>query len=163
MLPGSYLYCGDCHNNNQNRNFGGTGTNGPHGSSWLHLLERRYELDFPPSTPGGATAGPGYLPGSNGTYAICDKCHDIANSILQDVTFKKHTLHVVTANTSCSTCHSSHGIQGGNASNNKSLVNFDTRIVGPDINGQLSFTSLGTNAGRCFLTCHGKNHSGLSY
>jgi hypothetical protein len=33
--------CLECHNSDDNREFGGTG---PHGSKWGHILERRYEL-----------------------------------------------------------------------------------------------------------------------
>src|SRR5581483_8440126 len=40
---GTRIFCTDCHNSDDNREFGGTGPNGPHGSTFLHILERRYE------------------------------------------------------------------------------------------------------------------------
>ena len=41
---GTQILCTDCHNSDDNREFGGTGANGPHGSKWTHILERRYEF-----------------------------------------------------------------------------------------------------------------------
>ena len=41
---GTQIFCTDCHNSDDNREFGGTGANGPHGSRWTHILERRYEF-----------------------------------------------------------------------------------------------------------------------
>ncbi len=154
---GTYIYCSDCHTNNQARDSGGTGPNGAHGSIYPHLLERRYEAETPPS------GGVSYTPGITGTYALCDKCHDLANSILQDRSFREHNKHVAGVRTACSTCHASHGIQGGSATNNKSLVNFDTAIVTPSSGGRLAFQSNGTFSGACYLTCHGRNHNPLTY
>jgi hypothetical protein len=159
---GLYLYCTDCHNNDSARVSGGTGPNGPHGSSYYHLLERRYEYDaaLSPLTPGAATTGPVYSSGLSGPYAICDKCHDLDNALLSpsgtaDTVFHKHYEHVVTDGTSCSTCHASHGVQGGNPTNNAHLVDFDTNIVGPNL-GKLY---LDTGAKGCYLTCHGVPHT----
>jgi hypothetical protein len=36
------ILCTDCHNNDNTREFGGTGPNGPHGSKNDHILERPY-------------------------------------------------------------------------------------------------------------------------
>lgn len=47
------ILCTDCHNRDDNREFGGSGPNGPHGSKWTHILERRYEFSQAP--------GPGML------------------------------------------------------------------------------------------------------
>jgi predicted CXXCH cytochrome family protein len=157
---GTYIYCGDCHNNDAARGSGGTGPNGPHGSNYPHLLERRYEVETVPGT------GVTYSGGTTGTYALCDKCHDITNSILQNQSFTSasgHSLHVVTEHSACSTCHATHGIQGGSATNNKSLVNFDTGIVTPSSSGLLYYQSTGTHSGLCYLTCHGQNHNPASY
>jgi predicted CXXCH cytochrome family protein len=159
---GLYLYCTDCHNNDAARVAGGPGPNGPHGSAYEHLLERRYAFEPPPAVPGGASPGVSYVPGVTGTYALCYKCHDIDNSILRDVTFK-HAEHVINDSASCATCHAPHGIQGGSSTNNLALVNFDTKVVGPSSGGVLYFQSTGINHGSCFLTCHGKDHTGLSY
>ena len=41
---GVQILCTDCHNSDDNREFGGLGPNGPHGSKWTHILERRYEF-----------------------------------------------------------------------------------------------------------------------
>jgi hypothetical protein len=105
-----------------------------------------------------------YSSGLNGPYALCDKCHDVDGSILMDVSFP-HKLHVVQQGASCATCHSSHGVPGGTTVNNKSLVNFDLRIVGPTQattqpvpNPQ--FDSVNRT---CSLTCHGFDHQGTSY
>ncbi|MBZ5630723.1 MAG: cytochrome c3 family protein [Acidobacteriia bacterium] len=154
---GSYIYCADCHSNDQARVSAGTGPNGTHGSIYPHLFERRYEVETPPS------GGVSYTAGTTGTYALCDKCHDIANSILQDRSFKLHRTHISGVRTACSTCHSAHGIQGGSTTNNKSLVNFDTAIVKPSSSGSFYFQSNGTFTGVCYLSCHGQNHNGYSY
>ncbi len=154
---GTYIYCTDCHNNDQARVSNGTGPNGTHGSIYPHLLERRYEVETPPS--GGVT----YSAGTTGTYALCDKCHDIANSIMQNRSCKVHSLHISGEHTACSTCHAAHGIQGGSTTNNKSLVNFDTAIVRPNSAGKLYFQSNGTFSGSCYLSCHGESHNPYSY
>ena len=41
---GAQIFCTDCHNSDDNREFGGAGPNGPHGSRWTHILERHYEF-----------------------------------------------------------------------------------------------------------------------
>lgn len=162
---GLYLYCTDCHNNDSARISGGTGPNGPHGSSYNHLLERRYDYDLLPSSPGNSSTGPSYSSGLIGPYAMCDKCHDLDNSLLNqsstaDTVFHKHYEHVVTDGTSCSTCHASHGVQGGTSINNAHLVDFDTNVVGPDNLGRLY---VDTGARACYLTCHGVLHNPANY
>lgn len=156
---GLYLYCTDCHNSDAARISNGTGPNGPHGSAYFHLLERQYEYDTLPTTPGAVTTGPAYSSGLLGPYAICDKCHNLDGSLLTpsaDVAFGgQHYEHVVTVGTSCATCHASHGIQGGTSVNNANLVNFDTTIVGPV---GLVAPYIDTGAKACYLTCHGVVH-----
>lgn len=154
---GTQIYCTDCHNNNQNRKFGGTGPNGPHGSNYPHLLERRFEAE----PPGGG--GVVYSLGLTGAYALCDKCHNISGSILANASFKQHQKHIGGERTSCTTCHDPHGVAGGTATNNKWLINFDTTIVTPSSSGVLRYESTGTRMGRCYLTCHGKNHNPINY
>lgn len=161
--PGTYIYCTDCHSNDQARKSNGTGPNGPHGSLRAHLLERRYDLEVPPAVPGGDSPGVNYISGVNGTAGICYKCHDIDNNTLQDRSFKEHRLHIQSASSSCSTCHDPHGIHGGTATNNYNLVNFDLAIVGPSGNGIVRFESTGTFRGRCYLSCHGKSHDPKNY
>ena len=154
---GTHLYCTDCHSNDQNRKFGGTGPNGPHGSTYPHLLERRFEAE--PPGGGGIT----YVSGLTGTNALCDKCHDVAGSILSDVSFSRHSRHIISARASCTTCHDPHGIAGGSVTNNKWLMNFDTTIVTPASNGILSYESTGIQRGTCNVTCHGRDHSRRGY
>ena len=62
---------------------------------------------------------------------------------------------------SCSICHDPHGISStqGNLTNNKFLINFDTRFVTPS-NGILRIDDLGGRSVRCYMVCHGENHNG---
>ncbi len=158
----SLIYCTDCHNNSSGRNLGSaTGPVGPHGSNVIHILERNYTYNTPPATPGGTIGQVSY---STNTYALCNKCHDIDGSILQNRSFKEHDKHVRGVGASCSVCHDGHGINGGNALNNAHLINFDLSIVGPDPNtGLLKYESTGFRSGRCYLQCHGKQHSPENY
>lgn len=120
-------------------------------------------MEPPPASPGGSTAGVTYQSRISGTAGICLKCHDVDNSILQNQSFKEHDRHVRSQHASCSTCHDSHGINGGNTTNNFSLVNFDLTIVGPSSSGQLRFEHPGTFTGRCYLKCHGQDHNPETY
>jgi len=163
LAVGTYIYCGDCHNSDEARSAGGSQAAGAHGSMWPHILERRYATEPPPATPGGSSAGVAYQSGVSGTAALCVKCHDVDGSILEDRSFGEHNKHVAGERTPCATCHDSHGINGGTAANNRSLVNFDTAIVGPSSSGILRFESTGTFSGRCYLRCHGMNHNPESY
>lgn len=163
LAPGTFIYCGDCHNNDQARNSGGNQASGAHGSTWPHILERRYEFEAPPATRGGSTPGVAYQSGISGSAGLCHKCHDIDNSILQNRSFKEHDKHVRGVNAACPTCHAPHGIQGGATVNNEKLINFDTAIVGPSSGGILRFESTGIFTGRCYLTCHGRDHNPESY
>jgi predicted CXXCH cytochrome family protein len=162
LQAGTFLYCTDCHNSDEARSAGGSAPNGPHGSNNEHLLERRYDINLlPPGGAGSDFSEITYIPGSAGPYAMCDKCHDIDNRILQnDTVFGKHERHVVDVGASCSTCHAPHGIQGGTAQANSHLINFDTSIVGPDSQARLM---INTTTRTCYLRCHGENHSGTSY
>lgn len=149
---GSYLYCTDCHTNDAARSSGGTGPNGTHGSNWEHLLEREFVSEK--STGFRASTA------ATTNYALCNKCHDITNQIQKNTSFGRHSLHI--GLTSCSTCHAPHGVDGGTATNNLRLVNFDKAIV-TAIGANPMFTSTGTNHGRCYLTCHGENHNPYTY
>ena len=158
----SFIYCTDCHSNSSGRNLGTTtGPVGPHGSNVIHILERNYTYNTPPATPGGDFAGISY---STNAYALCNKCHDIDGSILQNRSFKEHDKHVRGVGASCSVCHDGHGINGGNAVNNAHLINFDLSIVGPvPGSGLLRYESTGFRSGRCYLRCHGKEHNPETY
>jgi predicted CXXCH cytochrome family protein len=165
------IFCTDCHNADDNREFGGTGPNGPHGSQYSHILERRYEF-----SQVSAAAGPGTpiqnvfinpnlnTGGSNpGPYALCGKCHNLG-SILSDASFRPgstgkggHFTHISEQGASCSVCHTAHGIGSVGATiSGERLVNFDLKVVAP--NGTLPVSySHATNT--CTLTCHGYYHN----
>jgi predicted CXXCH cytochrome family protein len=160
-LPGrvlsgtSLIECTDCHNNDTGRNLGTfTAPAGPHGSNLPHLLERANPLEPPPAMPGGQSVGVAYSPSS---YALCNKCHNVAGSVLQNQSFPYHRQHVVNAGAACSTCHDPH------ASSAPMLINFDLSIVGPSSSGRLQYVRTGPHQGECYLTCHGVNHNPKIY
>ncbi len=150
LTTSSVISCTDCHNNNAGPQAGGSGPNGPHGSTYSTLLERRYVTTD--NTPESAS-----------NYALCYKCHD-RNAVVFGGSEKVHKKHLLDEDTPCNICHDPHGISStqGNATNNSRLINFDTDIVSPS-GGNLRFESLGTNRGRCYLVCHGKNHDPFDY
>jgi hypothetical protein len=100
---------------------------------------------------------------SPAAYALCYKCHD-RGSILSDATFP-HKAHVVDSQTSCATCHDSHGVSSvqGNATSNAHLVSFDVSVVRPNAKGARSYTAGGPRSGTCALSCHGKEHDEMAY
>lgn len=142
----STLACSDCHASDS-----GT-TSGEHGSTNQGLLVSR--LATADRTSESAT-----------NYALCYRCHD-RTSILGDKSFKEHKKHIVEERTPCTVCHDSHGISAnsGTVVGNSHLINFDTLVVTADrVSGRLEYRDTGSYAGQCFLSCHGKNHNGLSY
>jgi predicted CXXCH cytochrome family protein len=147
----SIIYCTDCHSSDTGTNAGGQGANGPHGSAWEPLLERRYE------TSNGMRE-------SSALYALCYKCHS-RSSILGNQSFKEHKKHIEGEKASCATCHDPHGISSaqGNSTNNAHLINFNTLEVQPSNSGKLEFIDLGQRRGKCYLKCHNKNHDPKSY
>lgn len=155
LSSGSQIYCTDCHNNDSGRNLGSSsvGPNGPHGSNLPHLLERANVLEPAPAASGRGS-GIGY---TLSNYALCDKCHDVANSVLADRSFRYHNLHVSGQGTACSTCHDPH------ASSAPMLVNFDLSVVAPSNQGGLQFTRTTPGHGTCSLRCHNSNHNNRSY
>jgi hypothetical protein len=128
------MYCTDCHNSDSGPGAGGSGANGPHGSSFEPILEQRLAL------ADGETE-------TSGSYALCYKCHS-RSSILADESFP-HRIHVVDNKASCVTCHDPHGVQGSTH-----LINFNSLYVTP-LKGQVEFRDTGTYRGNCTLTCHG--------
>jgi hypothetical protein len=163
------ILCTDCHNSDDNREFGGTGPNGPHGSQFPHILERRYEYSqVAPGMP--PAAGPGSTitnlqpaitdPSSGGPYSLCAKCHDLAN-IMSNASFSRHALHI-NSGFSCSVCHTSHGM-GPNSSNvtGERLVNFDLKVVGENATSTYFRSPISYNRGSntCTLTCHNYTHN----
>ena len=157
---GTRILCTDCHNSDDNREFGGSGPSGPHGSIFPHILERRYEFSqagapgtavtnlFPNpnlNAQGGASGGP---------YALCAKCHDLAQ-IVNNTSFSEHERHIKDG-FSCSTCHTAHGMgaQAGTISGQR-LVNFDIKVVAPNGAVPVSYNRA-TNS--CALVCHNHAH-----
>jgi len=152
---GVQILCTDCHNSDDNREFGGTGPNGPHGSRFTHILERRYEFS--------QTLVPGQLISNlfpfpdlsiNGPYAMCAKCHNLTQ-ILSNTSFSQHARHI-NDGFSCSVCHTAHGMGAvnGNISGER-LVNFDIAVVAPNAGKPISY-SRATNS--CTLLCHQHAH-----
>ncbi len=152
------ILCTDCHNNDNTREFGGTGPNGPHGSKNDHILERQYLM---------SQVGPGAAPGSviinrnpkpildsapASPYALCAKCHDL-NYINSSASWSEHGEHIQEG-FSCSVCHSAHGVPAGTSSvPGSALVSFDMNVVGSNNTLPVSY-----NGSRCTLMCHGEEH-----
>jgi predicted CXXCH cytochrome family protein len=152
FLPSSLIKCTDCHNNDQGPGAGGSGPNGPHGSAYAPLLERR--LDTIDQNLESAAS-----------YALCYKCHS-RDSILADQSFRAinssgksrgHDFHIREQKTACTTCHDSHG-----SAQNAHLINFNPEYVKP-ANGKIENKSTGFQSGSCTLTCHNYTHLNASY
>jgi predicted CXXCH cytochrome family protein len=147
LTVSSRMYCTDCHASD-----GAGSPSGPHGSIYPHILKRQY------LTADNTTE-------STTAYALCYGCHN-RTTILGDGSFKEHSKHIVGEKTPCNACHDPHGISSaqGNSINNSNLINFSTSIVTASPgNGAIRFEDQGNNRGRCYLTCHGENHTGWSY
>jgi predicted CXXCH cytochrome family protein len=151
---GVQIFCSDCHNSDDNREFGGTGPNGPHGTKWTHILERQYVAS--------ETTAPGQLITNlkpnpdltvSGPYALCGKCHNLAN-VISNASFSEHARHI-NDGFSCSVCHTAHGMGGTSSTvSGERLVNFDVNVVATN-DGPISY-SRATNS--CGLICHGHAH-----
>lgn len=163
---GTRFLCTDCHNSDDNREFGGTGPNGPHGSKFSHILERRYEfsqvaLGLPPLAGPGTTIQnllpPIVDPAAGGPYSLCAKCHDLSN-VMANVSFSKHSVHI-NAGISCSVCHTAHGMSAssGNVSGVR-MVNFDLGVVAANdsTNAPIAYKR---SKNTCTLRCHNYNHN----
>jgi hypothetical protein len=164
MAVGTQILCTDCHNSDDNREFGGTGANGPHGSKWSHILERRYEFNAP-TTPGGTVANLFPTPdlSANGPYALCGKCHNL--SIVQsNASWSGHVNHL-NDGFSCSTCHVAHGVGASSGSiTGERLVDFDASIVGSNGGAAIYYSHTPnpinpTDKNTCVLVCHQVAHN----
>ena len=123
----------DCHNSDDNREFGGTGA------------ERSARLDVERTSWSGIRVQPGARAGtvdhqsvsqtptsaSMGPYAMCGKCHDLA-TVVSNTSWNQHGYHINTGFT-CSVCHTAHGMgaRSGTISGER-LVNFDVNVVAPN-------------------------------
>lgn len=156
---GVQILCSDCHNADDNREFGGSGPNGPHGSKWTHILERRYEFSQAVS-PGQTVTNLFPTPdlSVNGPYALCAKCHDLTQ-ILSNSSFTEHARHI-NDGFSCSACHTSHGMgsSSGNISGER-LVNFDVNVVAASGITPITYSRA---ANSCTLMCHSYAHVAAS-
>jgi predicted CXXCH cytochrome family protein len=141
----SRLYCTDCHNSSSSSRAGGAGPNGPHGSRYEYILERQYLTTD-------------YTHWTEANYALCYKCHNPIILFDNNLSgFEKHEIHVRGADTPCSVCHDPHG-----SPNYVGLINFDTNVVFPNMNGELKFETIG-DRGYCYMQCHGNEHSPKDY
>jgi len=149
---GSLIRCTDCHNNDSGPRAGGSGPDGPHGSTYDFLLERNYTVRDD-------------TPESEYDYALCYKCHRRA-SILSNESFPEHARHLQLADAPCSACHDPHGVSAvtGGSSDHTHLINFDTTIVRPLSSvAPVAFRDLGRFAGSCTHRCHGRDHDNQTY
>lgn len=156
-LVGTQIFCTDCHNSDDNREFGGTGPDGPHGSIYSHILERNYQFGQA-VVPGGAITNLYPHPdlGPQGPFALCSKCHDL-NIVLSGASWPLHQRHVGDHGFSCSICHTSHGIGAVSPSlTGQRLVNFDINVVAQNGSSPISYNWA---ANTCTLVCHGYAHS----
>ncbi len=137
LSTSTIIKCTTCHNNDEPQ-----GPRGPHGSSYRYLLVRNFsDIDGPENTY---------------RYSLCYGCHN-RNSILNDESFQFHKLHISDLGTSCRTCHNPHG-----STKYQHLIDFDNFVVMP-VEGQINFIDLGNKAGKCYLSCHGKEHNPAIY
>jgi len=154
---GTRIFCSDCHNSDDNREFGGTGPNGPHGSNNSHILERNYQFSQA-AIPGGVVTN--LFPNPDltvtGPYAMCGKCHDL-NQIVANTSFTQHSLHISQYGFSCSVCHTAHGMGATSPSiTGERLVNFDANVVGENNSAPIAYNR-STNG--CTLMCHAVAHN----
>lgn len=154
---GMRIFCTDCHNSDDNREFGGTGPSGPHGSTYSHILERNYLLSQA-VVPGGTVSNTQLTPdlSPQGPYAMCAKCHDL-NLVMSATSWTQHSRHVQQDGFSCSACHTPHGVGAVSATvSGNSLINFDIGVVAQNGVTPISY-SAATNT--CTLVCHNAAHN----
>jgi predicted CXXCH cytochrome family protein len=156
-LVGSQIFCTDCHNSDDNREFGGAGPNGPHGSIYSHMLERNYQFSQA-ALPGGPVTNTFPNPDTSvaGPYAMCAKCHDLSQ-IFANTSFSQHNLHAYQRGFSCSVCHSAHGVGATSPTiTGERMVNFDANVVGQNGAAPIAYNR-STNT--CTLMCHSVAHN----
>ncbi len=155
---GNQILCTDCHNSDDNREFGGPGANGPHGSKWPHILEHNYVSSQSPAGPGAAiTVNVNKTPDLtvNGPYGMCAKCHDLS-IVMSSASWPYHQKHVSDDGFSCSTCHTPHGMSSTSSNpTGVRMVDFDLNVVGKNGASEITYNQ---GAGTCTLTCHNQAH-----
>jgi hypothetical protein len=155
---GTQIFCTDCHNSDDDREFGGTGPSGPHGSKWWHLLERNYVYSQAPAGAGTlitVNLNPQPDLTVNGPYGMCAKCHNLS-VVMQSTSWAYHKNHVASDGFSCSTCHNPHGMTATTANaTGIRMVDFDQNVVGR--NGSLPI-SYDRGSNTCVLQCHSVAH-----
>jgi len=156
-LVGTQIFCTDCHNSDDNREFGGAGPNGPHGSIYSHILERNYQFSQA-AIPGGPVTNTFPNPDTSvaGPFAMCAKCHDLSQ-IFANTSFTQHNLHSYQHGFSCSVCHSAHGMGATSPTiTGERLVNFDANVVGQNGGAPIAYNG---STHTCTLTCHSVAHN----
>jgi predicted CXXCH cytochrome family protein len=135
MSENSKIGCGSCHGNNDP-----AGPRGPHGSDYKPLLISEYVQED----------GPELME----SYALCYICHR-RSSIMKNESFKAHEEHIVSQDTSCHTCHNSHGSEIYT-----DLIEFNEDVVSPsNTSMMLEYVPGPGGRPRCYLTCHDADHA----
>jgi len=152
----SQIYCCDCHGNDQSTKAGGTGPNGPHGSSFEHILVARYDLPLTQQ---------GY---ADVSYDLCYRCHSkdyimgSGSGFTLSGGVNEHQKHVQLRGVPCFACHDPHGVPfnpsdptapKGTLANNAHLINFDLDWAGSNPLYQTTTPALG-GSGTCMVACH---------
>jgi predicted CXXCH cytochrome family protein len=156
-LVGTQIFCTDCHNSDDNREFGGAGPNGPHGSINSHILERNYQFSQA-VVPGGPVTNLFPNPDTSvaGPFSMCAKCHDLTQ-IFANTSFPQHNLHSYQYGFTCSVCHTAHGNGATSPTiTGERLVNFDGNVVGANGAAPIAYNH---GTGTCTLMCHSAAHN----
>lgn len=149
LSASSVIYCTDCHGSDQSAKAGGSGPNGPHGSSYHYLLLNRYDTDFYPRAY------------SDANYALCYRCHYQTKLMAATSPFSVpanglslHDLHVVQQGVPCFICHDPHGssvANGATDQHNAHLINFATNF------GVVASYDASASPKTCTSSCHSFN------
>ncbi len=171
-LLGSYrtdmqrVYCSDCHNSDQSsKATGGTGSNGPHGSQYEHILIAGYDMPVP------VTQSPTYQPvfDFNNRYALCFRCHD-SNYVMGSssgfynsaTSTAEHTKHVQERGIPCFACHDPHGVTGMPATVSSHLINFSKDYAYSLALPNPTYIPTATG-GSCTVVCHSTGNKTETY
>lgn len=161
LTVNSKITCSDCHGNNDP-----SGPRGPHGSDYSPLLvaeyktyttvlegQRPYIEDFGLSQVKNTISFP-LVVESPRAYELCYMCHD-RRSILDNESFSKHYLHIVSQGATCNTCHTPHGSR-----DNKHLISFDSAIVSISNTTRYDPPQYKPyTTPQCYLRCHNTDHN----